>query len=97
MTYPKTRISERNGYGTLAIRYVHNIGPLTLKQLQKKLAQYHSLLGLDENLAGLVKAIINTEARYISQYPYCGAFQPPPESGLAPSHNDYADGVTVFP
>lgn len=36
-------------------------------------------------------------ARYISQYPYCGAFQPPPESGLSPSHNSYADGVIVNP
>jgi len=26
-----------------------------------------------------------------------GSFQPPPESGLAPSHNDWADGVTVNP
>lgn len=26
-----------------------------------------------------------------------GAFQPPPESGLAPSPNAYADGVIVNP
>ena len=26
-----------------------------------------------------------------------GAFQPPPESGLEPSHNEWADGVTVNP
>jgi len=26
-----------------------------------------------------------------------GAFQPPLESGLAPSHNDFADKVTVNP
>jgi hypothetical protein len=44
-----------------------------------------------------VKAIINSEARYISQYPYCGSFQPPPESGLAPTHNDWADLVVVNP
>lgn len=44
-----------------------------------------------------MKAVINNEARYVSQYPYCGAFQPPPESGLAPTHNDWADGVTVNP
>jgi len=30
-------------------------------------------------------------------FPAGGAFQPPPESGLAPSHNDWADGVTVNP
>jgi len=36
-------------------------------------------------------------ARYVTQYPYCGSFQPPPESGLSPSHNSFADGVTVNP
>ncbi|KAG6832973.1 hypothetical protein H0H92_004857 [Tricholoma furcatifolium] len=44
-------------------------------------------------LATLVRAVINNEARYLEG----GAFQPPPESGLAPTHNDYADGVTVNP
>lgn len=44
-----------------------------------------------------MKAVINNEARYVAEYPYCGSFQPPPESGLAPSHNDWADGVTVNP
>ena len=60
-------------------------------------AHYHSLLSQDQELATLVKAVINNEARYVKDYPYCGAFQPPPESGLAPSHNDWADGVTVNP
>ena len=32
-----------------------------------------------------------------STCPTGGAFQPPPESGLAPSHNAWADGVTVNP
>ncbi|KAI0068999.1 hypothetical protein BV25DRAFT_1792433 [Artomyces pyxidatus] len=60
-------------------------------------AVYRSLLTTDKNLATLMKAVINNEARYVSQFPYCGSFQPPPESGLSPTHNDYADGVTVNP
>ena len=44
-----------------------------------------------------MKAVINNEARYVAEYPYCGAFQPPAESGLAPTFNEWADGVTVNP
>ncbi|OBZ76201.1 hypothetical protein A0H81_03588 [Grifola frondosa] len=81
-------------------RLFENTFPNTLDTTVKyfsAFAHYHTLLSSDKELATLVKAIINNEARYVSQYPYCGAFQPPPESGLAPSHNDYADGVTVNP
>ena len=52
---------------------------------------------MDRDLASLVKAVINNEARYISEHPYCGAFHPPPESSLAPSHNPWADRVLVNP
>ncbi|KDQ64761.1 glycoside hydrolase family 125 protein [Jaapia argillacea MUCL 33604] len=68
-----------------------------LRDTANQFAHYYSLLSIDRELASLVKAIINNEARYVSQYPYCGAFQPPPESGLSPSHNDWADGVIVNP
>ncbi|KAK7470856.1 hypothetical protein VKT23_002272 [Stygiomarasmius scandens] len=68
-----------------------------LRDTANQFAHYHSLLGSDSDLSDLVKAVINNEARYVSEYPYCGAFQPPPESGLNPTHNDWADGVTVNP
>ncbi|TQV99626.1 DUF1237 domain-containing protein [Cordyceps javanica] len=68
-----------------------------LRDTGNQFAHLYRLLPHDENLKNLVKAVINTEARYIYQFPYCGAFQPPPESGLPPSHNDYADNVRVNP
>ncbi|TFK76098.1 hypothetical protein BDN72DRAFT_756746 [Pluteus cervinus] len=68
-----------------------------LRDTANQFAHYHDLLGQDPELATLVKAVINNEARYVAQYPYCGSFQPPPESGLPTSHNDWADGVTVNP
>ncbi|KAI0320258.1 Six-hairpin glycosidase-like protein [Amylostereum chailletii] len=71
--------------------------PQWLRDTANQFAVYQSIIGQDPALATLMKAVINNEARYISQYPYCGAFQPPPESGLSPSHNDWADGVTVNP
>ncbi|KAF8351307.1 Six-hairpin glycosidase-like protein [Amanita rubescens] len=68
-----------------------------LRDTANQFAHYHSLLAMDPELATLVKAVINNEARYVSAYPYCGAFQPPQESGLPPTHNAWADGVTVNP
>ncbi|OAA67478.1 DUF1237 domain protein [Cordyceps fumosorosea ARSEF 2679] len=68
-----------------------------LRDTGNQFAHLYKLLPYDQNLKSLVKAVINTEARYIYQFPYCGAFQPPPESGLPPSHNDYADNVRVNP
>ncbi|TFA98416.1 hypothetical protein CCMA1212_009844 [Trichoderma ghanense] len=68
-----------------------------LRDTGNQFAHLYKLLPHDKDLQALVKAVINTEARYISQYPYCGSFQPPPESGLAPSVNDWATGVRVNP
>lgn len=81
----------------LAFIITGDIDAQWLRDTANQFAHYHSLLSVDPNLATLVKAVINNEARYVAQYPYCGAFQPPPESGLPPTHNDWADGVTVNP
>ncbi|KAF9055508.1 hypothetical protein BDZ89DRAFT_1088090 [Hymenopellis radicata] len=69
----------------------------SLRDTANQFAHYATLLTLDSNLADLVKAIINTESRYVAAYPYCGAFQPPPESGLGTSYNEYAELVDVYP
>ncbi|KJZ75198.1 hypothetical protein HIM_05392 [Hirsutella minnesotensis 3608] len=68
-----------------------------LRDTGNQFAHLYKLLPLDDNLKALVKAVINTESRYIAQFPYCGAFQPPPESGLRPTTNDHATRVLVNP
>ncbi|KAK8109603.1 hypothetical protein PG999_007740 [Apiospora kogelbergensis] len=68
-----------------------------LRDTGNQFAHLYKLLPQDPNLQALVKAVINTESRYIAEYPYCGAFQPPPESGLKPSINDWAVNVEVNP
>ncbi|KAK8037609.1 hypothetical protein PG991_000955 [Apiospora marii] len=68
-----------------------------LRDTGNQFAHLYRLLPQDKDLQALVKAVINTESRYIAEYPYCGAFQPPAESGLAPSHNDWADNVRINP
>jgi hypothetical protein len=43
-----------------------------LRDTGNQFAHLYKLLPQDDNLAALVKAVINTESRYIYQYPYCG-------------------------
>ncbi|KAJ3828531.1 Six-hairpin glycosidase-like protein [Lentinula raphanica] len=99
-TFPNTldtTVRYYNQTENLAFIITGDITAQWLRDTANQFAHYRSLLSIDPDLATLVKAVINNEARYITQYPYCGAFQPPPESGLAPSSNGYAVDVIVNP
>ncbi|CAE6420959.1 unnamed protein product [Rhizoctonia solani] len=99
-TFPNTldtTVKYLSKENNLAFIITGDITAQWLRDTANQLAHYHSLLGQDKELATLVKAVINNEARYIAEYPYCGAFQPPPESGLSPTVNEWALGVTVNP
>ncbi|KAJ7731770.1 Six-hairpin glycosidase-like protein [Mycena metata] len=99
-TFPNTldtTVKYFNSTQNLAFIITGDITAQWLRDTANQFAHYTALLSVDPSLATLVKAVINNEARYVSEYPYCGSFQPPPESGLAPSHNNWADGVTVNP
>ncbi|KAH8827769.1 Six-hairpin glycosidase-like protein [Flagelloscypha sp. PMI_526] len=99
-TFPNTldtTVKYFNKDQNLAFIITGDITAQWLRDTANQFAHYLPLLSLDQELAALVKAVINNEARYVAEYPYCGSFQPPPESGLSPSHNDWADGVTVNP
>ncbi|KAJ7436822.1 Six-hairpin glycosidase-like protein [Mycena latifolia] len=99
-TFPNTldtTVKYFNATENLAFIITGDITAQWLRDTANQFAHYTPLLSSDPGLAALVKGVINNEARYVAAYPYCGAFQPPPESGLPLSHNDYADGVTVSP
>ncbi|KZP24643.1 glycoside hydrolase family 125 protein [Athelia psychrophila] len=99
-TFPNTldtTVKYYNQSENLAFIITGDITAQWLRDTGNQFAHYHSLIGLDPALASLVKAVINNEARYIDEYPYCGAFQPPPESGLQPSYNSYATDVITNP
>lgn len=99
-TFPNTldtTVRYFNEEENLAFIITGDIAAQWLRDTANQFAHYHSLLKVDEKLATLVKAVINNEARYVAQFPYCGAFQPPPESGLPTTHNEWADNVIVNP
>ncbi|KAF9008869.1 Six-hairpin glycosidase-like protein [Cyathus striatus] len=97
-TFPNTldtTVKYYNKSENLAFIITGDINAQWLRDTANQFAHYHSLLSMDKELATLVKAVINNEARYVSQYPW--GFPTPSESGLPPTHNDWADGVTVNP
>ncbi|KAJ7496343.1 hypothetical protein B0H11DRAFT_1801467 [Mycena galericulata] len=99
-TFPNTldtTVKYFSAAENLAFIITGDITAQWLRDTANQFATYFALLPSDPALKTLVKAVINNEARYVSQYPYCGSFQPPPESGLAPSFNGAAVGVTVNP
>ncbi|KAG6129745.1 hypothetical protein E4U22_005859 [Claviceps purpurea] len=99
-TFPSTldtTVKYFDPAANLAFIVTGDITAQWLRDTGNQFAHLYKLLPQDDNLKALVKAVINTESRYISQYPYCGAFQPPPESGLKPTVNDYALKVNVNP
>ncbi|KAJ7208663.1 Six-hairpin glycosidase-like protein [Mycena pura] len=58
---------------------------------------YLPLVNQDPPLQQLTRGVINLQARYITEFPYCNAFQPPPESGLPPQTGSGDTGAAISP
>lgn len=59
-----------------------------------QLYNYQTLAPYDENLKTLILGAINQHVDYVTEFPYCNAFQPPEESGISPGSNDQEVSIT---
>lgn len=76
-----------------------------LRDSARQMQAYSSLLNNEtdtskssnDTIASLYRGLFNLQSRYLRSNPYCNSFQPPSESGLAPSINGAATNDVVTP
>ncbi|KAJ7473583.1 Six-hairpin glycosidase-like protein [Mycena galericulata] len=82
-TYPNTLDTTIKWFNdNLTFVVTGDIPAEWLRDSSNQFKVYLPLMAQDPALQKLTRGVINLQARYITEYPYCNAFQPPPESGL---------------
>lgn len=64
-----------------------------LRDSTNQLLQYQPLAKKDPAIYNLILGAINTQSEYVTESPYCNAFQPPPPSRLPHTQNGQEDYV----
>lgn len=89
----KHKVDDSKWQGPQTFVVTGDINAEWLRDSTSQLSGYQALASQDPALQTLILGAINTQAEFVTQSPYCNAFQPPPPSGQKPVPSSQKDTV----